>query len=124
MQDNLADIGKKGGVMPSRSPWCCRRMKGQTEIRYLRDHRKVQFQTGAQKRSSDQSTPMNSGPNNWVFSEDPPIRAEVYHRTPWETLLSCQSCGGYSHLEINSGKCVPKPRWRMRLRRSETCYRL
>lgn len=70
MQDNLEDVGKKGGVRPSKSPWCCRRMKGQTEIGYLSDHRKVQSQTGVQKRSSDRSTPMSSGSHNWVFSED------------------------------------------------------
>ena len=123
MQDNLEDVGKKGSLMPSRSPRCCRRMKGQTKIRYLSDRRKVQSQIGVQKRSSDHSTPTSSGSHNWVFSED--LSGQKCTMKHLGKLCSAVSPSvGYSQLEINSGKCVPKPRWRMGLRPSETCNRL
>lgn len=114
MRDKLEDVGKKGAVTPRRSPWCCRRMKGQTEIQYLSDYRKVQSQTGVQKRSSDQSTLMSIDSHNWIFFEDLSGQ-ECTTEHPGKLCSAVSPSVGYSRLEINSGKCVPKPRWRMGL---------
>lgn len=98
-------------------------MKIQRRIGYLSDHRKVQSQIGVQKRSSDQSTPTSSGSHNWVSFDD--LSGQKCTTEHLGKHLSAASPSvEYSHLEINSGKYVPKAKLRMGLRPSETCNKL
>lgn len=85
--------------MPSRSPWCCTRMKVQRKIVYLSDHKKVQSQIGVQKRSSDQSTPTSSGSHNWVSFGDLSGQKCTTEHLGKHFSASSPSVE-YSHLEI------------------------